>query len=89
MLTGHQVHLWEKVEITLYSASDYENPYTQVQVWVDLKGPLFEKRVYGFWDGGRTYKVRLVATTPGHWSWVSGSNKRDAGLVVRHKSYDG
>ena len=74
------LHPWEKVEITLTAERDYDNPYTEVEVWVDLKGPGFEKRVYGFWDGGRTFRVRLVATSPGEWAWESGSNQHDAGL---------
>ncbi len=43
-------HVWEKVEITLHSERQYENPYTDVEVWVDLKGPGFSNRCYGFWD---------------------------------------
>ena len=50
-------HVWEKVEITLQSQRQYENPYTDVQVWVDLKGPGFDRRCYGFWDGGSTFRV--------------------------------
>ena len=51
-----------------------------VQVWVDLRGPGFSKRCYGFWDGGKTFKVRVLATCPGEWSWASGSNQNDPGL---------
>ena len=32
------VHAWEKVEITLQASNSYPNPYTGVQVWVDLSG---------------------------------------------------
>ncbi len=35
-------HVWEKLEISLKSQRQYENPYTDVQVWVDLKGPGFD-----------------------------------------------
>ena len=28
------------------------NPYTDVVCWIDLEGPGFARRVYGFWDGG-------------------------------------
>lgn len=59
----------------------YDNYYKDVTVWVDLKGPDFSKRVYGFWDGDNIFKVRMVATQPGQWEWVSGSNQQaDAGL---------
>ncbi len=72
--------LWQKVEITLEARETYENPYTDVTVWVDLAGPGFARRAYGFWDGGNTYRVRVLATQPGGWSWTSGSNQDDAGL---------
>src|SRR5690348_12578546 len=53
------VHIWEKQEATLTAARSYPNPYTDVTVWVDLSGPGFRKRVYGFWDGGQVFHVRL------------------------------
>ena len=73
-------HVWEKVEVTLRSQLQYENPYTDVQVWVDLKGPGLHKRCYGFWDGGSTFRVRILATAPGHWTWESGASVLDPGL---------
>ncbi len=80
------IHVWEKQELTFTSASSFTNPYTDVVVWVDLTGPHFRKRIFGFWDGGRTFKVRLVATEPGRWTWSSGSNPRDAGLAGQQGS---
>jgi hypothetical protein len=74
-------HVWEKVEITLHAQAAYANPYTEVVVWVDLTGPGFQRRVYGFWDGGPAFRVRVLATTPGEWSWVSGADPHDPGLV--------
>ena len=73
-------HVWEKVEITLRAEKTYRNPYTDVDVWVDLKGPGFEKRCYGFWDGGVDFRVRVLATASGVWSWRSGSSPPDSGL---------
>ena len=78
---GKTVGVWQKVEITLQAAGTYKNPYTDVEVWVDLKGPGFTKRCYGFWDGGRTFRVRVLATALGTWSWRSGSAPNDAGLA--------
>lgn len=75
-----KAHIWEKHDIVLYAEREYSNPYIQVEVWVELEGPGFKKRVYGFWDGGRIFRVRIVATAPGCWKWVSGSNQRDGGL---------
>lgn len=71
------VHIWEMKEIVLNSENDYDNYYTDVSCWVDLKGPEFSKRIYGFWDGGNIFKVRIVATKSGIWHWSSGSNILD------------
>ncbi|MCP5118644.1 MAG: DUF5060 domain-containing protein, partial [bacterium] len=81
------VHVWEKQETILEADGRYQNPYTQVQVWIDLKGPGFSKRVYGFWDGGSTFRVRFLATAPGEWSWVSGSLPLDQGLAGKKGSF--
>ena len=71
------VHVWEMHEITLTAGQEYDNYYTDVTCWVELIGPNFSERVYGFWDGGNTFKVRVIATEAGEWSWTSGSNQTD------------
>jgi uncharacterized protein DUF4038/uncharacterized protein DUF5060/collagenase-like protein with putative collagen-binding domain len=81
------VHLWEKQELTFTSVGSFANPYTDVVVWVDLTGPHFQKRVYGFWDGDRTFRVRLVATQPGLWKWTSGSSPQNGGLAGKKGSF--
>ncbi len=58
------VHVWEKQELTFTSSRAFTNPYTDVTVWVDLTGPGFHQRIYGFWDGDRTFRVRLVHPAP-------------------------
>jgi hypothetical protein len=74
-------HVWELQEITFKAEKTYDNFYNDVTVWVDLKGPDFAKRIYGFWDGDNIFKVRMVAVKPGQWEWTSGSNQTaDAGL---------
>lgn len=76
-----EAHVYEVQEVALRSARQYANPYTDVSCWIDLEGPGFARRVYGFWDGGRRFRVRFVATAPGEWRWRSGSNQpEDAGL---------
>lgn len=82
-----KIHVWEKQEITLTSSRSFSNPYTDVVVWVDLAGPGFHKRVYGFWDGGRTFRVRLLATSPGEWEWRSSSEPFDPGLSGKSGSF--
>jgi hypothetical protein len=83
-----KVHVWEKVEVTLHADKSYENPYKEVEVWVDLKGPGFEKRCYGFWDGGNVFRVRVLASASGTWRWRSGSNQRDRGLNGKRGSFE-
>src|SRR5215472_11013652 len=81
------VHTWEKVDLSFAAARTYSNPYTDVTVWVDLKGPGFQKRVYGFWDGGQVFHVRITATAAGEWSWRSGANVADPGLAGKTGSF--
>ena len=83
----NSIHVWEKQELTFTAANSYMNAYTDVIVWVDLTGPGFNKRVYGFWDGGQTFHLRLVATQPGNWTWKSGSTPNDPGLAGKSGSF--
>ena len=81
-LQSGEAHVWQVQEITFAAAGNYKNPYVDVECWVELEGPGFHRRVYGFWDGGRTFKVRVVATAAGDWSWRAASNHpEDAGLA--------
>jgi hypothetical protein len=80
-LSRGAAHVWEVQEITLRAAREYPNPYAEVVCWIDLAGPGYAGRVYGFWDGERVFRVRFVATTPGEWRWRAGSNQTaDPGL---------
>src|SRR5215469_2909120 len=56
-LSSPVLHVWEKKELRFTATRDWDNPYVQVTFWVDLAGPGFQKRVFGFWDGQRTYFV--------------------------------
>jgi hypothetical protein len=79
-LNSSVIHVWELTEIKLTAQKTYNNYYTDVTFWVELKGPGFSKRIYGFWDGNNNFVARIVATKPGKWSWESGSNQSDDGL---------
>ena len=81
------VHVWEMQELSFIANNSYKKAYTDVKVWVDLSGPEFNKRVYGFWDGGDTFHVRIVAMKPGVWNWKSGSNPNDPGLTGKTGSF--
>jgi hypothetical protein len=83
------IHTWEMHEIILKAENQYKNYYTDVTCWVELHGPKFSKRIYGFWDGGNTYIVRIVATNPGKWEWISGSDQvQDKGLNNQQGEFD-
>lgn len=81
------IHVWETQELTFTATNSYTNPYTEVTVWVDLSGSGFKKRIYGFWDGGSLFHLRLVATTSDVWSWKSGSSSADRGFTGKTSSF--
>ena len=81
-------HVWEMKELSFTAAENYKNPYTDVKMWVELSGPDFNRKVFGFWDGNKVFKVRVVATKPGKWTWKSASNTNDAGLSNKTGSFD-
>ena len=63
---------WERFEHEFTSLADYANPLQDVTVTVLFVSPLGETtQVYGFWDGGRTWRVRFAPDQPGHWRFKS------------------
>jgi len=58
-----------------------------MRIWIDLRSNTTTKRCYGFWDGNRTFRVRVVATAPGKWTWTSGSEPKDPGLDGKTGSF--
>jgi hypothetical protein len=81
-------YVWSKIDLRFIAERRYENPYTELEIWVDLEGPGFSKRVYGFWDGDQDFVIRILATTPGRWRWSSGSFPIDAGLAGKSGQFD-
>ncbi len=74
------IHTWEKLDLRFKAEKSYNNPYTDVIVWVDLEGPEFKSRCYGFWDGGDDFGVGVRATARVDWNWRSGCSTDDKGL---------
>lgn len=63
---------WERFEAEFTSLADYTNPLQEVTLKVQFTSPLGETtQVYGFWDGGRTWRVRFAPSQPGHWKFKS------------------
>ena len=81
------VKVWTKLDLVFAASRQFENPYADMLVWVDLEGPGFSRRVHGFWNGGNEWVVRVLATAPGEWRWTSGSAPDDSGLSGRSGSF--
>ncbi len=78
---AHAVEVMEVNEVRFNATKSYSNPYLDVDLWVALSGPRGETcLVPAFWDGEDVFRVRLVATSPGQWSWSTGTATNDAGL---------
>jgi hypothetical protein len=72
---------WREVEFELTSDRDYLKPYLEVNViatFTDKSGQKITRP--GFWDGGRTWRIRFAAPTATEWTWCSTSNTHDRGL---------
>jgi hypothetical protein len=48
----------------------------------------FDRRCFGFWNGSNVFRVRVLATQPGKWSWRSDSNQKDTGLNELQGSFN-
>src|SRR5210317_1662417 len=81
------IHVNEVVEETFTANKTYDNLYLDVDLWVDLTGPGGNYRIPAFWDGGKTFRVRLVATRPGRWQWSTGNRTGDSGLDNKYGSF--
>src|SRR3712207_778637 len=71
---------WQPYEITLQADRHYANPYLDLEVWGDVTGPDGQRhKVYGFWDGDRTWRVRFAPMQPGAWHFVTNASVDEAG----------
>lgn len=80
--TMSRVPKWQRWELTLKSSVIYTNPVQQAEMRVLFVSPLGEtNRVYGFWDGGKEWKVRFKPSFPGRWQYYTMcSDTANAGL---------
>jgi len=63
---------WQRFEVILKSSVAYTNALQEAEVRVLFVSPLGEtNRVYGFWDGGRTWRVRYQPNFPGRWTYYT------------------
>src|SRR2546427_3256798 len=73
---------WERFEKTLESASSYANPVQEASLTAVFTSPSGSSfRVYGFWDGGRTWRIRFTPDAEGKWTYkTSCSDAKNRGL---------
>lgn len=77
-----QVSIWTRFEAAFESARDYDNPLQDVELQVKFTAPSGEEQtVLGFWDGGRTWRVRYSPNEPGDWRYsTAASDSANTGL---------
>lgn len=78
-----QTKKFDRFEHTFTSSKDYENVLYNVSTFdITFSSPSGRQRtVRGFWDGGRTWKVRFMPDELGTWTFKSiSSDKENAGL---------
>jgi len=76
------VPVYGRFEHTLESASAYSNPLQEASLTVTFTGPNGDKLVVpGFWDGGKTWRVRFLPNKTGAWKFeTSCSDASNRGL---------
>ena len=63
---------WSRFERVFQSADAYTNPVQQAALQVEFTSPSgATAKVGGFWDGGKTWKVRFLPNQTGAWTFKS------------------
>ena len=76
-LHAASVAKWERFEESFESSIDYKNPVQEVQFGAEFTTGKLTVKVPGFWDGGKTWKIRFSPTREGRWTYRTMSS--DAG----------
>jgi Domain of unknown function (DUF5060)/Protein of unknown function (DUF4038) len=74
-----RVEKWGIQEISLKSSKSYSNPFADVRLECEFK-PAHQGHsvdAAGFYDGDNTWKVRLMPTAEGEWTYRTKSNDSD------------
>jgi len=65
-----EVPKWERFEAMLQSSLDYANPVQEATLTAVFTSPKGERRkVYGFWDGAKTWRLRFAPNATGRWTY--------------------
>lgn len=80
---------WSRFEQSFESSVKYENPVQSAALTVVFISPLGEtNKVYGFWDGGNTWRVRFSPNMPGKWGWATTcSDPQNRGLHLKSGTF--
>ena len=80
---------WGRFEQAFESTVKYTNALQQATFMVTFVSPLGEyHRVYGFWDGARTWRVRFSPDQPGRWTYKTiCSDRANTGLDKQEGSF--
>ncbi|MFO7692080.1 MAG: DUF4038 domain-containing protein [Vicinamibacterales bacterium] len=81
---------WTPFEQVLESAIEYANPPQEASLTAVFTSPLGKAiKVYGFWDGGRTWRVRFAPDQLGTWTWkTTSSDTNNGGLHGRSGTFE-
>src|SRR5436305_13686959 len=73
---------WDRFEETLQSSVAYANPVQEASLTATFTSPKGDTRkVYGFWDGGKIWRVRFKPNETGRWSYTTScSDAKNTGL---------
>ena len=67
------VEMWRATELVFEAGADYDatgaDAVTFDAVFTHESGEKVSRP--GFWDGGKTFRVRFAPTKPGRWSWIT------------------
>ncbi len=75
-----QLELWRAGILAFETVRDYANPFLDLSVMAEFKGPSGRTiRREAYWDGGRSYKVSFAPTEVGVWNYTL-SAPADSGL---------
>ena len=65
-----QIPMYSRAEWMFSSSADYDNPVQDASLTAVFTSPSGrEYKVYGFWDGGRTWRLRFSPDEMGSWSF--------------------
>lgn len=91
-----KVPQWVPHEISLFAANAYDNPYTDVDLWLTFVNDRNDSLVRpAFWYGGNEWRVRFAPPDRNQqWHWRSAGNVNDEGLInkqgrLRSVAYQG